>query len=290
METENIFELTKENLIKCGFDSDVIEQLLSQNSKETVTKNKLETFVASTIDNKIYTTKEAYRKMYFKNELDPEFPVHYLGLIPEYYELAESNFLKASEKRLTFIYNEETEKQNFKKDELKDCIIEIDRHFNQQANQPKRHRTHHVIAGKQAYKTWLEREQQSEPKAQKRLPAKDYALQAQKADETPKELFKPTVVNPQQYIDILKNLKPPILNNKNEFIKGVNSKNKTPIVAWHDVLEKHGLFLAGGIDRTNAINKEIYNLEISNRSFGNMTDKYNNYYTEITALLNKLLT
>jgi hypothetical protein len=162
MENESILELTEENLIKCGFDSEQIERLLSQGNKVSLT-NKAKTFLASNIDNKIYTIIEAHRKEYFKNKLDPEFPVHCLGLIPEYYELAESYYLKASKKRLTLIYDEKLQKETFKQEELQRCDDAIDWHFKQPINHPIRHRPHPVIAGKQAYKVWLEREQKREP-------------------------------------------------------------------------------------------------------------------------------
>jgi hypothetical protein len=162
MENENILELTKENLIKCGFDSDVIKQILNRNDTAVITRNKAETFIATTIDNKIYTIIEMHRQIYFKNKVDPEFPVHCLGLIPEYYELALSYYLENSKKRLTLIYDEKTQKEIFRQEELRRCIDAIDSHFNKpMSNHWIRQRPHPVIVGKQVYKTWIEN--QSEP-------------------------------------------------------------------------------------------------------------------------------
>lgn len=134
---ENILELTKENLIKCDFASDIIERFLTWDNYIQTTQNNLGTFYASNIENKIYMGIEAHRKIYLGDKENPRFPFNELGLIPEYYELAQSNFLKSSKKRLTSIYNEQTEKQKFKEEEIrkarqifKDCEAKPDVQFN----------------------------------------------------------------------------------------------------------------------------------------------------------------
>ena len=99
MENENILELTEENLIKCDFDREIIERLLTwDNYSPQTTQNNLGTFFASNIENKIYMGIEAHRKIYLGDKENPRFPFNELGLIREYYELAQSNFFKSIER------------------------------------------------------------------------------------------------------------------------------------------------------------------------------------------------
>lgn len=88
----------------------------------------------------------------------------------------------------------------------------------------------------------------------------------------------------RKYLDLLKNKKPAVIDDHDNFIKGIKSKSKAVIVAWFDALKtKKGVInsdINTDIERAAAINNAINNLEISDRSLTlKPTQIYNTHYT-----------
>lgn len=105
-----------------------------------------------------------------------------------------------------------------------------------------------------------------------------------------KDLFKPLMLDYQKYIDVLKNVKPAIINENGEFIRGPRSKRKGSIVAWYDILERKGLInlKISMKDRVFIINKIIQNLDINSRSFSNLSEARTEYYDDLLALISRI--
>jgi hypothetical protein len=92
----------------------------------------------------------------------------------------------------------------------------------------------------------------------------------------------------RNYIDILKNVKPAIIDQTGHYILGERSKGA--VVAWVDVLERLGK-LNSQLDpesKTKLVNELIPGLKISKRSFGNTGRAYDSYYAEIHSMIQKL--
>ncbi len=92
----------------------------------------------------------------------------------------------------------------------------------------------------------------------------------------------------QNYIDILKNVKPAIIDQTGHFILGPRSKGA--IVAWVDVLERLGK-INSQLDpdsKTKLVNELIPGLNISKRSFGNTGRAHVTYYAEIKKMIEGL--
>jgi len=108
------------------------------------------------------------------------------------------------------------------------------------------------------------------------------------AKAEPKPLFRNSA-DQQRYIDLLKKSKPPIINDKGEFILGITSKTKYPVTAWFDALERKGLInpdLLNLDERAAAINNIIPNLSITGRSLGSPAAGHNDKYTYFQSLIN----
>jgi hypothetical protein len=161
MENESILELTEENLIKCGFYELTIKHLLTRKNCCDLTTNKSGAFFATNIENKIYTGLEAFRKAFFKTDREPQFPFLATGLIPEYYELAESYYLETSKKRQTLIYDEKIEKQKFREREISNAIIATTKPKDKDGL--KFNSNNYRFLPWNDYLTWLNRLNQSEP-------------------------------------------------------------------------------------------------------------------------------
>jgi hypothetical protein len=157
-----ILELTKENLIKCGFNNNSIERLLTWDNYEITVGNNLGTFFASNIDNKIYTERDYYTHTYNGND-KPIFPFYDLDLIEEYYDCKLNIYLKKRIDKLGRSFVKDAEQETFKQNELKECENVINHYSNLFRNYPERLENHSATIGKQAYKVWLEREQKREP-------------------------------------------------------------------------------------------------------------------------------
>jgi len=92
----------------------------------------------------------------------------------------------------------------------------------------------------------------------------------------------------QNYIDILRNVKPAVIDQTGHFILGQRSKGA--VVAWVDVLERLGK-INSRLDpdsKTKLVNELIPGLNISTRSFGNTGRAYTTYYTEIQKMAEKI--
>lgn len=101
-------------------------------------------------------------------------------------------------------------------------------------------------------------------------------------------LFKPGI-DPQAYIDILKNTDPPILNKNGEFTRG--SKSKACIAAWIDQLSSFGIINEGLNDaqRAELINKAIPNLNITDRTLRSAESKVSRTYLQYEGNIHDLL-
>ena len=85
-----IIELTKENLQKCGFDSENIERLIEWDNYVNFLFNDT-CYYATNIEKKIYTEIDGFRKYYFENGTI-SFPMSCPDLIFDYFDLALNNY------------------------------------------------------------------------------------------------------------------------------------------------------------------------------------------------------
>jgi len=279
MENENIIELNIENLVKCGFESDVIERLLTWDNYEIEFRNDLGNFFASKIDNKIYTGTEAFRKIYFRDKENPRFPFNDLDLVEEYYNLKELNYLKHSKDLQKSIYDECDQQREFKQDEIKETKEII----NNIATSNKSHLSFNIKNLKvfKGYLNWLEREQQSEPidksEAINELLEPKYILglneiQISKSYKHFKQHFEEPVINYKDYIDCFDENETP------KHFKLIQGQNKYFI---------HFLTMAGANDK---IAKERFTIKQFDRvKFRNNTDMKKEivFVNQMNAILNK---
>ncbi|MBP9213531.1 MAG: hypothetical protein V9E96_01275 [Chitinophagaceae bacterium] len=100
------------------FPPDQIERLLTWDNHEPTIQNHKGTFYASSIEGKIYTGKDAYRKIYFKDQTNPSFPFNCLDLVPEYYELLEAAYIETKRKKGGAIFNEQAAKEKLRVEEI----------------------------------------------------------------------------------------------------------------------------------------------------------------------------
>ncbi len=81
-----IEELTKDSLIKYGFDLEAIKRLETWENYNCTVRNNLGDFHACNVDQKIYTGIDALGKIYFRNENLLAFPEECYPLMLEYYD------------------------------------------------------------------------------------------------------------------------------------------------------------------------------------------------------------
>ena len=158
-----IEKLTKEKLIKYGFDSEQIVKLLEWDNYEMQLFNNEGYFFASNIENKIYTKRHFYTRTY-KREQIPIFPAYYLGLIPEYYTHKFNISWKRGMDILGNLYIKNTptgralkkrSKRRFTTKEIEECDKVINHFSNMFKNNLWKLKEHRAVYGRQAYKTWL---------------------------------------------------------------------------------------------------------------------------------------
>ncbi len=113
-----IEKLTKENLIKYDFKENHIALILAKdNLSDLISATDAGYFVVSTVDQKIYSGIDAYRKSYFKDKDNVQFPLLDLDLVPEYYRLKQAAYLATQKEMAGNIFNEKDEINQFKKNE-----------------------------------------------------------------------------------------------------------------------------------------------------------------------------
>jgi len=92
------------------------------------------------------------------------------------------------------------------------------------------------------------------------------------------------------FLNLLRSVKPPIIDEQGAFILGTKSKTKYPIVAWLDALQSKGKInnQLTPSEKAAAINKEIPNLEITGRSLSNISGNYQDYFDKFKTLIDKI--
>ena len=111
-----ILELTKENLVKCGFDNEQITKLIEWDNYSQFLFNDT-CYYATNIENKIYTKNDGYKKYYFKID-GIHFPIDFPDLIPEYFDLALKNYLDNKKVLLNTMFVEADQKKKFISNEI----------------------------------------------------------------------------------------------------------------------------------------------------------------------------
>jgi|GEM_PF-4419973 len=111
--------LTEHKLKEYGFDKEVIENILNTTLKPHehtyFTTNQI--FVASSVENKIFSGFAGARKHYFRNN-NIQFPYKFPQLIKEYYDLKISEYLQKKKQKVGDIYFENIEKDIFIQDQI----------------------------------------------------------------------------------------------------------------------------------------------------------------------------
>lgn len=117
-----IEELTEQKLIEYGFSEDTIKRIFTLDNYVYQFENYPKgTYWASGALKKIYSGKDAVRKIYFENGNNIEFPYYDLNLISEYYDLKQNVYLKKQEIIAGSSFTERSERDKFKAIEMKVC-------------------------------------------------------------------------------------------------------------------------------------------------------------------------
>jgi hypothetical protein len=106
-----ILELSKENLQKCGFKDDDINDLLTQENHSCWLFNHT-CYYASNIEKKIYSETDGYKKYYLEIG-SIRFPMDCPDLIPDYFDLSLNKFLEKRRKYVGIMYVEAAQVQRF---------------------------------------------------------------------------------------------------------------------------------------------------------------------------------
>ena len=110
--------LTTDKLIEYDFGTDNIERLKNWDNYETPCFNSKGYYWASNIEHKIYSGKEAVKKVCFKDLNHPSFPVNSLDLVPEYYNLILSKYIKEQRELAGIIFDLQATKERFRQSEI----------------------------------------------------------------------------------------------------------------------------------------------------------------------------
>jgi hypothetical protein len=102
---------------ECGFDNESIERLLIKDYPESRLINNHGVFLASNLEGKIYSGKEAIRKMWAKDVI-PYFPKEEMDLIPEYFRLKQDKYCNEKKQSAGQIFNENKMKEIFRNEEI----------------------------------------------------------------------------------------------------------------------------------------------------------------------------
>lgn len=106
-----ILELTKENLQKCGFKENDINDLLKQENHSCFLLSDTY-YYANNLENKIYTKIDGYKKYYFENG-SISFPINCPELIPSYFDLSLNAYLFQQKNLLKSMFIKEDQLKKF---------------------------------------------------------------------------------------------------------------------------------------------------------------------------------
>lgn len=109
--TNNIFDLTLQNLVDCGLTKKDAIEFLNTKGNYILQSNQGNFFVSEE-EKKVYTGIEFYRKTCL-NSGDLKFPYNCPDLITEYYDLALSEYLQKQSKLLGLLFNEKEQQNKF---------------------------------------------------------------------------------------------------------------------------------------------------------------------------------
>lgn len=112
-------------------------------------------------------------------------------------------------------------------------------------------------------------------------------LQKQAEKDTGSLFLEP--LRTSQFLEILKKVEPPILNEEGHYRLG--ERSKSAIVAWFDILDRAGKIRTGltAGKKTELVNQLIPGLNIDKRSFGNTHKRaFKDYHHQLETLIKKL--
>lgn len=114
-----IEKLTLKKLKEYGYDEEDIEEFKNDETKEQflfITSEKA--YWATNIEKKIYSNIDAWRKFYFRNEMQIYFPEENLDLIPEYYQNRYESYIKEQREIARTLFNKKQAEVDFKEKEI----------------------------------------------------------------------------------------------------------------------------------------------------------------------------
>lgn len=111
-----ILDLTIENLLKSGCNTDEANELFNTSENYTLQCNN-GNFYVSKSDNMFYTGIDFYRMTYFNNG-SLRFPFKCPNLVPKYFDLALNEFLEKQKTILGILYNETDQFNKFISNEI----------------------------------------------------------------------------------------------------------------------------------------------------------------------------
>ena len=106
-----ILELTKENLQKCGFKENDINDLLTQENHSCFLLSDT-CYYANNLEKKIYAKIDGYKKYYFENG-SINFPINCPELIPSYFDLSLNAYLFQQKNLLKTMFIKEDQVKKF---------------------------------------------------------------------------------------------------------------------------------------------------------------------------------
>lgn len=135
-------KLEAAKLKKYKFGKDDIERLTTWDKHEMYFLSNDDVFWASNIEKAIYSGPDAERKYYFRKD-GTHFPQKNLNLVPEYYSLKETGYLKKQKKIAGSLFKKQPAQEDFKNLEMQETEELI--------NNLKAHKMYDRLASKKEY-------------------------------------------------------------------------------------------------------------------------------------------
>ncbi|MBI2721959.1 MAG: hypothetical protein HYX39_07275 [Bacteroidetes bacterium] len=143
--------LTADKLKEYGFDNEAITLLLTWDNYPYSLQNNEGSIWACSKEKKIYSGIDALRKRYFSGGNNLSFPYDDLNLVPEYYELGLSKYLKEQKELAGIIFVEKASIEKFRLEQIDQCNNVI-AHY---SNLLKGRSFQNIIKKTKAYLDWL---------------------------------------------------------------------------------------------------------------------------------------
>jgi hypothetical protein len=277
-----IEKLTELKMVEYDFGNEQIEKLLNWDNYEINIQNSKGFFFASNIEGKIYTGKEAIKKVRFKDKQNAFFPFEDLSLVPDYFELIEAAYIEEQKKVAGSIFNEQATKEKFRLKEI-DKTISLIKGKNDENKmwkyQPKF--IENSIAKHEHYLQWLnDKVTTNHPNKEQKIEAPFFK------PKLFKDLFyKPEIID--KCLNLLRETDKPCINEEKKYLR-----NKGAFIVWFNALEYKKIFnfsFCNDIERAETLNINFEGLNISESLFrqGNKraTENYKDYFESAIAAI-----